>query len=220
MYLSDFNRTEYHGIFRSKRAPGYGIREREGGVGRQKVRRLQVDLIIPPVPTPLLRLDIVQGALEWLEQNQDKTLGEINAPPEEADDPTAEPPALNPGEEARSLVCNDCGKRFRSQAQAEFHASKTQHVDFAESTEEIAPLTEEEKKAKLEELRLRLAEKRSGVSEQDKADKKRNEVSLPLVEIISVWGDTHDIVPPNRRFGARVRKKLRISKRTSRRKSS
>jgi hypothetical protein len=38
------------------------------------------------------------------------------------------------------------GKKFRSQGQAEFHASKTQHVDFAESTEEIAPLTEEEKR--------------------------------------------------------------------------
>jgi len=117
----------------------------------------------------------VQGALEWLEQNQDKSLEEINAPQQDADDPTAEPPALQPGEEARSLVCNDCGKKFRSQAQAEFHASKTQHVDFAESTEEIAPLTEEEKKAKLEELRLKLAEKRSGLSDQDKVDKKRNE---------------------------------------------
>lgn len=115
--------------------------------------------------------------MEWLEQNQDKSLAEINAPAQndKDDDPTAEPPALKPGEEARSLVCNDCGKKFRSQAQAEFHASKTQHVDFAESTEEIAPLTEEEKKARLEELRLKLAEKRSGLSDQDKVDKKRNE---------------------------------------------
>ena len=37
-------------------------------------------------------------------------------------------------------------------------------------------MTEEEKKAKLEELRQKLAAKRSGMSEQDKADKKRNEV--------------------------------------------
>lgn len=78
---------------------------------------------------------------------------------------------------ARSLVCNECGKKFRSQAQAEFHASKTQHVDFAESTEEIAPLTEEEKKAKIEELRRKLKEKKEGMSEQDKLDKKKNEVS-------------------------------------------
>ncbi|KAL8711549.1 MAG: hypothetical protein Q9220_003959 [cf. Caloplaca sp. 1 TL-2023] len=121
----------------------------------------------------------LQGALEWLEANQDLSYADINtksAKPEEADDdPDAEPAALKPGEEPRSLVCNDCGKKFRSQAQAEFHASKTQHVDFAESTEEIAPLTEEEKVARLEELRLKLRQKRAGTSEQDKIDKKRNE---------------------------------------------
>jgi hypothetical protein len=113
----------------------------------------------------------VQGALEWLETNQDKSLEEIKA---EQDD--EEGPALQPGEEARSLVCNECGKKFRSQAQAEFHASKSQHVDFSESTEEIAPLTEEQKKERLEELRQKLAAKRAGQSEQDKVDKKRNEV--------------------------------------------
>lgn len=74
------------------------------------------------------------------------------------------------------MVCNECGKKFRSQAQAEFHASKTEHVDFAESTEEIAPLTEEQKKARLQELREKLAVKRAGQSEQDKIEKKRNEV--------------------------------------------
>lgn len=70
-------------------------------------------------------LCIVQGALEWLEQNQDKPLDEIKASANDEDDPNAEAPALKPGEEARSLVCNECGKKFRSQAQAEFHASKT-----------------------------------------------------------------------------------------------
>ena len=100
----------------------------------------------------------MQGALEWLEQNQDKSLDEIKAAQEAQDD---EGPELQPGEEARSLVCNDCGKKFRSQAQAEFHASKSQHVDFSESTEEIAPLTEDQKKQKLQELRERLAAKRA-----------------------------------------------------------
>ncbi|KAJ9226306.1 hypothetical protein DTO027B5_2861 [Paecilomyces variotii] len=116
----------------------------------------------------------LQGALEWLEQNQDKSLDEIKASATTAAD-DEEGPALKPGEQPRSLVCNDCGKKFRSQAQAEFHASKSQHVDFSESTEEIAPLTEEEKKAKLEELRQKLAAKRAVQSEQDKIDQKRNE---------------------------------------------
>lgn len=123
--------------------------------------------------------DPVQGALEWLEANQDKSLEEIKESAEKQSDQAGgsdEPPELKPGEVPKSLVCNECGKRFRSQAQAEFHASKTEHVDFSESTEEIAPLTEEEKKAKLEDLRQRLAEKRLKMTEQDKKDQKRNEV--------------------------------------------
>lgn len=123
----------------------------------------------------------VQGALEWLESNQDKSYEEIVATSEKGGnvehDLDAEPAPIQPGEQARSLVCNECGKKFRSQAQAEFHASKTQHVDFAESQQEIAPMTKEEKEAQIEEARLKLAEKRARMSEQDKIDKKRNEVS-------------------------------------------
>lgn len=108
-------------------------------------------------------------------------MDDIRAPPatltNDDDDANAEPPALQPGEEAHSLVCNECGKKLRSRAQAEIHASKTQHLGFAESLEEVAPLTEEEKKARLDDLRQKLAEKRAGMSEQDKIDKKRNEVS-------------------------------------------
>ena len=120
--------------------------------------------------------------MDWLEANQDKSLEDINASATPAaknddDDPNAEPPALNPGEEAKSLECEECGKRFRSTAQAEFHATRSGHVDFKQSTEEIAPLTEEEKKAKLQAMREALAEKRAGMSEQDKIDKKKNEVS-------------------------------------------
>ncbi|KAF4766219.1 hypothetical protein N7455_005661 [Penicillium solitum] len=115
----------------------------------------------------------LQGALQWLEDNQDKSLEEIQAQAKEAQD--EESPALQPGEQPRSLVCNECGKKFRGQSQAEFHASKSGHVDFAESTEEIAPLTEEQKKQRLTELREKLAEKRAGLSEQDKIDKKKNE---------------------------------------------
>lgn len=76
----------------------------------------------------------MQGALQWLEDNQDKSLDEIKAAstPKTLDvnnDANEEPPALEEGEVARSLVCNECGKRFRSTAQAEFHATKT-YVDY------------------------------------------------------------------------------------------
>jgi UBX domain-containing protein 1/4 len=71
----------------------------------------------------------VQGALQWLEDNQDKSIEDIKAPAPEAkdhdDDPNELPPNLLEGEVAKSLVCNECGKKFRSHAQAEFHASKT-----------------------------------------------------------------------------------------------
>jgi hypothetical protein len=114
----------------------------------------------------------LQGALDWIEKNQDRPIDEIKAEQASA---AEEPPALQPGEEAKSLVCEECGKKFRSVQQAEFHGSKTGHEQFAESTEEIAPLTEEEKKARLDELRAKLALKRAGQAEQDKEDRKKNE---------------------------------------------
>ncbi|KAG6003001.1 hypothetical protein E4U43_000982 [Claviceps pusilla] len=124
----------------------------------------------------------LQGALQWLEDNQDKSLDEIQAETSKSQDNDDEEDAetkakiaeLETGN-ARSLVCNECGKKFRNHDLATFHATKTDHTDFSESTEEIAPLTEEEKKAKLEELRERLKAKRSVQSVQDKEDAKRNE---------------------------------------------
>jgi hypothetical protein len=50
------------------------------------------------------------------------------------------------------------------------------HENFSESTEEIAPLTEEEKKQRLEELRAKMAEKKAKQATLDKEDQKKNEV--------------------------------------------
>ncbi|EXJ55084.1 hypothetical protein A1O7_08009 [Cladophialophora yegresii CBS 114405] len=110
-------------------------------------------------------------AIDWLDANSSKSIEEIKADKESA----AQVKAVEEAEQAKSLVCNECGKKFRGTAQAEFHASKSGHTDFAESTEEIAPLTEEEKAAKLADLREKLAAKRAAQSEQDKIDQKRNE---------------------------------------------
>lgn len=49
------------------------------------------------------------------------------------------------------------------------------HTDFSESVEEIAPLTEAQKSARLAELREQLAAKRAASSVQDKEDKRKNE---------------------------------------------
>jgi hypothetical protein len=54
-----------------------------------------------------------------------------------------------------------------------------EHVDFSESTEEIAPLTEEEKKQKLEELRQKNAEKKAKQAILDKEEQRKNEVHTP-----------------------------------------
>ena len=154
----------------------------------------------------------VQGALEWLETNQDKSIEEIKAAA--ADQESEEGPELQPGEIPRSLVCNECGKKFRSQAQAEFHASKSEHVDFAESTEEIAPLTEEQKKEKLEGMRQKLAEKRSVQSEQEKADKKRNEVwKAPSVRVIGGFFFFFFFNTRFRKFAGRATRSPRMQRR-------
>lgn len=56
--------------------------------------------------------------------------------------------------EAKSIKCSDCGKVLKSAAFASFHAEKSGHTNFEESTEEIKPLTEEEKKQRLQESEL------------------------------------------------------------------
>ncbi|KAK4147943.1 uncharacterized protein C8A04DRAFT_23733 [Dichotomopilus funicola] len=120
----------------------------------------------------------LQQALTWLEENQEKPLEELQAAQTTAGATRGEEEgeaSVPSGETASSLVCNECGKKFRNHDQASFHASKTDHTDFSESTEEIAPLTEEEKKSRLEELRQKLKEKRANQSVVDKEEAKRNE---------------------------------------------
>jgi hypothetical protein len=73
---------------------------------------------------------VVQGALQWLEDNQDKPIDEIKvaaAAKEENDDEEdteAKIAELETGT-AKSLICNDCGKRFKNHDLATYHATKT-----------------------------------------------------------------------------------------------
>lgn len=152
----------------------------------------------------------VQGALQWLEDNQDKPLEDIQAAEannedDDEDETKAKIAELETGQ-ARSLICNECGKRFRSPDLASYHATKTfvkkppsciaiamltpppprEHTDFSESTEEIAPLTDAEKQTRLEELRERLQSKKAAQSIQDKEEQKRNEVSSSIIPK-SIW---------------------------------
>ena len=75
-------------------------------------------------------------ALEWLEQNQEKPLDELLAAEtakeaEKKEDEGEGESGINvePGEVTdggvKSLVCNDCGKRFKNADFASYHATKT-----------------------------------------------------------------------------------------------
>ncbi|KAJ7173705.1 ubiquitin-related domain-containing protein [Mycena filopes] len=77
--------------------------------------------------------------------------------------------------EAKSIKCSECGKIFRNTAVAQFHAEKSGHQEFEESTEEIKPLTEEEKKAKLADLRQKMIEKREKKAIEDAKEQKISE---------------------------------------------
>jgi hypothetical protein len=95
----------------------------------------------------------------------------------------------------QSIKCSECGKIFKNTALANFHAEKSGHDQFEESTEEvrvhaisfasrscfyvapqIKPLTEEEKKQKLAELREKMSEKRMRKAEEEAKEAKANEL--------------------------------------------
>ena len=108
------------------------------------------------------------GAIDWLDKNGDKSIEDLKEDEDDTNMPEPDP-------QAKSMVCNDCGKKFRGMSQAQFHAEKSGHDDFSESAEELAPLTEEEKAARLAELKAKLAEKRAGQAAEDKLAQKRND---------------------------------------------
>ncbi|KAI7886101.1 hypothetical protein K492DRAFT_233625 [Lichtheimia hyalospora FSU 10163] len=134
----------------------------------------------------------LQPAMDWLlahpevsdEPEEDTTpqaLGtsssNTNSPATTSEAPTEnEEGEIKEGEQtAQSLACNDCGKLFRDAATAERHAIKTSHQNFSESTQVIAPLTEEEKQAKLAELKARLAEKRAVKAREEAEERRQSE---------------------------------------------
>jgi len=80
------------------------------------------------------------------------------------------------GVEARSIKCSECGKIFKNTALANFHAEKSGHDQFEESTEEIKPLTEEEKQQKLADLRDKMSEKRAKKAAEEAKEAKANEL--------------------------------------------
>ncbi len=63
-----------------------------------------------------------------------------------------------------------CNKLFKSQLEVEYHATKSGHSNFSESTEEKKPLTDEEKQEQLRKIEEKLKEKRREREEKEKQE--------------------------------------------------
>ncbi|CAD6199763.1 unnamed protein product [Caenorhabditis auriculariae] len=90
-------------------------------------------------------------------------------------------------ETANSFKCNDCDKLFRDENAMMFHATKSGHENFSESSEEIKPLTAEEREAKAKDLRERIKAHRAKKDEQEKEEaldreKRRREEGKLMLE--------------------------------------
>ncbi|XP_018329577.1 UBX domain-containing protein 1 [Agrilus planipennis] len=79
--------------------------------------------------------------------------------------------------EAKSVKCDDCGKLFKTQEEIEFHAAKSGHENFSESTEEKKPLTEEEKKEQLAKIEEKLKQRRLEREAKEKQEELEREKS-------------------------------------------
>lgn len=124
----------------------------------------------------------VEPAMEWLLAHADDpaidsghTIGSSSSA---APAPTAvtEPESSSSAQEkpdgeaaeAKSFKCDECGKLLKNQDEMEYHAAKTDHKSFSESTEEKKPLTEEEKQAQLALLEERMKQKRKEREDREK----------------------------------------------------
>ncbi|XP_075974061.1 UBX domain-containing protein 1 [Anticarsia gemmatalis] len=123
----------------------------------------------------------VEPAMEWLLAHADdpaadvgQTVGSTSsadaAPPPAPESSTTTTQEPVDGAEVKSYKCDVCGKLLKDQDEMEYHAAKTDHSSFSESTEEKKALTEEEKKAQLALLEERMKQKRKEREEREKAE--------------------------------------------------
>ncbi|KAL7307368.1 hypothetical protein TKK_0000555 [Trichogramma kaykai] len=96
------------------------------------------------------------------------------AAPTVTDNGRSEEQAGKPGNDqeqtAKSIKCDVCGKLFQSNLEVEFHATKSGHDQFSESSEEKKPLTEEQKRQQLQLIEDKLKQKRAEREEKEKQE--------------------------------------------------
>lgn len=124
----------------------------------------------------------VQVAMEWLfAHDNDPDIDEPFQPPkghtladasEEAGPSSDSSETASPGDQllAKSLKCDECQKLLRTTTEAEVHAARSGHSSFSECTEEVKPLTDEEKKAQLEKVQELIKQKRMEKEEKEKQE--------------------------------------------------
>lgn len=149
--------------------------------------KIQAELAISKCNHPI----DVQNAMDWLLEHgtQDATAESAEDPIEPPSSSTCDSPAKPIPETdvvdanhssivqepssppvAKSFKCDDCGKLFKSQEDIEYHAAKSGHEHFSESTEEKKPLTEEEKKEQLSKIETKLRQRRLEREEREKLE--------------------------------------------------
>ena len=65
---------------------------------------------------------------------------------------------------------------FKSTTEAEFHAEKSGHENFEESTDVVKPLTAEEKAARLADLRAKAVVRKAELEKKAKLEEQANSV--------------------------------------------
>lgn len=117
----------------------------------------------------LLSNNTVEGAVEWIAAHEDD---------KDIDEPitTTATTASSSSSSSQQLLkpqsykCNTCGKILSNLANLELHANKTGHSDFDESLEHAPILTQEQKAAKILEIKQLLHQKRLEREEEEKKD--------------------------------------------------
>lgn len=152
-------------------------------------------------------------AMDWLFAHaDDPDIDEPYQPPQGhrlTDESSTPPQAAEAAGTAASLKCEECGKQLRDADAAQAHAARTGHSQFAESTEQIRPLTDEEKKAQLEKLQERMAERRKAREESERQEKVDQEkIRRRSAREISEARQKHDLQEAQRAAERRRREKL------------
>ncbi|KZS17603.1 UBX domain-containing protein 1-B [Daphnia magna] len=120
----------------------------------------------------------IEVAMDWLIVNSEKYSQQLdNTQPktEECAASEAEVSRTETASTAKSIKCDECNRLFSSSSEIEFHAAKTGHSQFSESTDEKKPLTEEEKKEQLRKVEELMKLKRKEREEKEKAEQLEQE---------------------------------------------